>query len=110
MFRERYIKEQKIVFSQWSGKNYAVFASLGKVVKIGVLAIDICMQSIKKSSSIINSICDTGDFKDFLSDEFGEASIDIISFLFGDFILQPVILCSNSDSSAFDNLLNIKKY
>lgn len=47
------IKANKLVFSKWSRKSYAVFASLGRVVKIAQLKVDICNQAIKKNINII---------------------------------------------------------
>lgn len=41
---------QPIVFRRWSGKNYAVFSSLGKEIKIGQVEIEICDKAISKSS------------------------------------------------------------
>jgi len=52
MFRKHKIYKRSIVFSKWSGKNYAIFASLGKLIKIARLAVDICVQSLKKNHSI----------------------------------------------------------
>lgn len=37
-------------FSRWNRKGYAIFASLGREVKIGRLAIHICEMSLQKSS------------------------------------------------------------
>lgn len=37
-----------VVFSKWSRKSYAVFASLKKVVRIACLSIDICQSSLMK--------------------------------------------------------------
>jgi hypothetical protein len=45
------IKSDRIVyFSRWNRKGYAVFASLGKKIKIAGLALHICEQALKKSS------------------------------------------------------------
>ena len=41
-----------IVFSKWSRKNYAIFASLHKVIKIARLSVDVCMSSLSKNKSI----------------------------------------------------------
>ncbi len=42
-----------IVFSRWSRKSYAIFASLKKVVCIARLSIDICKSSLLKNSAVI---------------------------------------------------------
>lgn len=52
-----YQKKQKytdiVIFSQWSRKSYAVFASLKKVVRIACLSIDICQSSLMKVPAIV---------------------------------------------------------
>lgn len=40
----------KLYFSRWNRKGYAIFASLGREVRIGTLAIHICEMSLQKSS------------------------------------------------------------
>lgn len=37
-------------FSRWNRKGFAIFASLGREVRIGTLAIHICEMSLRKSS------------------------------------------------------------
>jgi hypothetical protein len=44
----------RIVFFQWSRKNYAIFASLQKVVNIAQLSVDICKTSLLKSNTLIS--------------------------------------------------------
>jgi hypothetical protein len=46
-----YKKNKIIVFTQWSRKNYAIFASLGKLIKIGQVSADICKLALKKTSA-----------------------------------------------------------
>lgn len=40
----------KLYFSRWNRKGYAIFASLGREVRIGNLALYICEMSLQKSS------------------------------------------------------------
>jgi hypothetical protein len=47
----RYKTNKVIVFSQWSRKNYAIFASLGKLIKIGRVSADISQLALQKSPS-----------------------------------------------------------
>lgn len=42
-----------IVFSQWSRKSYAVFASLRKLICIARLSIDLCSSSLFKVPAIV---------------------------------------------------------
>ena len=73
------IRRPQLVFSRWSRKSYAVFISLGKVVKIGRLAVDICRMAMLKSAVLINANnqfefgcvdedddCDDGDLPEIL--------------------------------------------
>lgn len=53
MLKGRHTNTEVVVFSRWSGKNYAVFASLKKVVSIGHLSIDLCKSSLLKNRSVI---------------------------------------------------------
>ena len=39
-----------LCFSRWNRKGYAIFASLGRNIRIGRLAIHICEMSLRKSS------------------------------------------------------------
>lgn len=39
-----------LYFSRWNRKGYAIFASLGRNIRIGRLAIHICEMSLRKSS------------------------------------------------------------
>lgn len=60
-----------LVFSQWSRKSYAVFASLGKTIKIARISVAITDKGLFKKTSLKSSIndilCNGGSFKDLLS-------------------------------------------
>lgn len=45
-----YISNNSIFFSHWCGKGYAIFAALGKEVRISALAIHICESALLKSA------------------------------------------------------------
>ena len=60
MLKNKQIKKDRIVFSQWSRKSYAVLASLKKVVNIARLSIDLCKSIQLKTSSVIPFIILTG--------------------------------------------------
>ncbi len=49
MNQQKFISPTIFVFSKWSRKEYAIFASLGKLIKIGVLKADICQKALLKS-------------------------------------------------------------
>ncbi len=55
----QYIKTYKdfVVFSQWSRKTYAAFASLNKVVSIGYLSIDIYKHAVLKREAFDQLSC-----------------------------------------------------
>ncbi len=48
MNQQKFISPNIFVFSKWSRKEYAIFASLGKLIKIGVLKADICQKALLK--------------------------------------------------------------
>lgn len=52
MNHHRTIKSGVVVFSQWSRKDYAVFSSLGREVKIGRVSVDISRVSLLKTAVI----------------------------------------------------------
>ena len=43
-----------VVFSQWSRKSYAIFASLGKVIKIAHISADIADRALNKSAQSLS--------------------------------------------------------
>ncbi|MBE9466797.1 MAG: hypothetical protein IMY72_00590 [Bacteroidetes bacterium] len=50
------INQRSIVFSRWTRKSYAVFASLGKIVSIGHLSFDTCMSFFSKKKTSLNKL------------------------------------------------------
>ena len=48
MNQQKSISPCIFVFSKWSRKKYAIFASLGKLIKIGVLKAEICQKALLK--------------------------------------------------------------
>lgn len=53
MFKRTQANINYIVFSRWSRKSYAIFASLRKVVVIAQLAVDICVSALQKNETVI---------------------------------------------------------
>lgn len=53
MFKQAKIKSKYIVFSRWSRKGYAVYASLRKIVIVAQLSVDMCKAALQKNSSVI---------------------------------------------------------
>lgn len=45
-------QKKTVVFSKWSRKKFAIFASLGKLVKIGRVSADICDKALQKTSEL----------------------------------------------------------
>lgn len=60
-----------IIFSQWSRKNYAVFASLKKIICIARLSIDLCSSSLFKVPASIRLL----SFLDISDSEIDDISI-----------------------------------
>jgi len=67
MNQQKYISPDIFVFSKWSRKEYAVFASLGKLIKIGVLKADICQKALLKKLVDLKKIANLSE--DFEEDE-----------------------------------------
>ncbi|VBB46072.1 hypothetical protein TRIP_D380047 [uncultured Paludibacter sp.] len=53
MFSRKKHQHSSIRFRRWNRKNYAVFASLHKIISIGKVVGGICDKSLKKSKSRI---------------------------------------------------------
>jgi len=53
MYQTKQVQTDIIIFSQWSRKSYAVFASLKKTVRIACLSIDICQSALLKVPAVI---------------------------------------------------------
>ncbi len=85
MNQQKYISPKLIVFSKWSRKNYAVFSSLGKQVKIGVLKARICQKTLLKGLVDIISISkNTEDFEEEESN-LNTADTNYLQFAFSTF-------------------------
>lgn len=56
MKSNKYILITKAIFSRWSGKSYAMFASLHKVVNIATIKIDMCNSAGLKHKSLVHFI------------------------------------------------------
>lgn len=71
MIRKSVIFSHTVYFSRWNRKGYAIFASLGKTVKIAALSIAICEKALEKSSKkgIVVTATKTSDAND---DDFRE--------------------------------------
>ena len=48
------IAKSALVFSKWTRKSYAIFASLGKLVTIAHLSIDICKSFFTQKKNILS--------------------------------------------------------
>ena len=51
MHTNQKIPNRVLTFSQWSRKNYAIFVSLKKVIKIARLSVDLCVTALLKGKS-----------------------------------------------------------
>lgn len=80
MLINRAIKKDVIVFSRWSRKNYAIFASLKRVVNIGCLTIDLCKTALLKSPSALLLIKLTGFEEDEISDIKDNETVENLAF------------------------------
>lgn len=56
MNRGEKIKQNYIHFFRWTRKKFAVMASLGKIISIGAVRIEICKQALKKSGLTFSAL------------------------------------------------------
>lgn len=88
-------RSQSIIFRQWTRKNYAVFASLGKEISIGHVDVDISDKALikcnKKKSGAIDKLESGNDEEE--SDEF------LFDFIDQQFITSLLVI-SNLDESS----------
>lgn len=80
------IQKQNITFSKWSRKGFAVFASLGKVVKIAQLKVEICKQAIKKNINLLD------DLFILKKDNFIAQTNEIVEILLQDLFIENNLL------------------
>lgn len=88
-----------VVFSGWSRKAYAIFASLKKVVRIASLSIDVCIMSLLKNPSVVQLM----DIFNAENDDTEELEAE----LEGD-LSQLAILPVVANNDTFSSLENIK--
>ena len=85
MQKSKNIQKQILVFSKWSRKGFAVFASLGKVVKIGQLNVEICKQAIKKNINLLEA------FFVIENEKLKTSADDFVDLLFSELLLQNLL-------------------
>ena len=95
--RSKQRSREVVVFSGWSRKAYAIFASLKKVVRIARLSIDICLMSLLKNPSVVQFM----DIFNTEKDEPEELEIEQESDLLLLAAVLPVV--SKSDVLSSDN-------
>lgn len=89
-------KSHSLVFKQWSGKQYAIFSSLGKEINIGHVDIDISDKALDKSNKKRKSgIILKSELNTDKNEEPDESLIDCIELQF----IAPLITVSNLDDS-----------
>lgn len=70
MYKGNLVNNKSVVFSRWTRKNYAIYASLHKVVLIAQLTIDVCKSAILKSNVLVQFLdylqCDEDEELDFV--------------------------------------------
>lgn len=71
-----------LVFSRWSRKNYAAFASLKKEVVIAYLKFDVCVAAMLKCKNLILSLIEPSDLDQMSIDDIDrEQSVSIADLL-----------------------------
>ncbi|PKP32864.1 MAG: hypothetical protein CVU00_11310 [Bacteroidetes bacterium HGW-Bacteroidetes-17] len=105
--QQKSISPRTIVFSKWSRKKYAIFASLGKLIKIGVLKAEICQKALLKGHVDLGNII--GIKENPYEDETDSnlAAHDSLQFMLsslGPSVFPAFILTSNSISKKVNPL------
>ncbi|WP_320167862.1 hypothetical protein [Mangrovibacterium marinum] len=98
MNHAKYINRTVYTFHQWKGKGYAVFASLGKLVRIGKLSATISQSLSAKDANTPAAFLNwmAGSGTDEESEEFTEPLLpDLLALLPG---IQPVLIAINTNS------------
>lgn len=107
MLQDKQIFSNVVVFSQWSRKSYAAFASLNKVVSIGHLSIDICKSSLLKNATLIRLL------NLFISDESDADEYDVNELLENSslFLAEMPIISAKNDIYIQEKLIsnNLRK-
>ena len=107
MLQYKQIFSNVVVFSQWSRKSYAAFASLNKVVSIGHLSIDICKSSLLKNATLIRLL------NLFISDESDADEYDVNELLENSslFLAEMPIISAKNDIYIQEKLIsnNLRK-
>ena len=62
MNQKKHISASIFVFSKWSRKKYAIFVSLGKLIKIGVLKADVCQKALLKRLISLGHIAEIKEY------------------------------------------------
>jgi hypothetical protein len=107
-----YPTRKVIVFSQWSRKSYAVFASLGKLLKIGCVKVDYCDKAIRKTNDFSGLGTNVFSFKGILANileghlpatDMTETLILQLGLLSNRFVLTSSSTQNNGDFDPCDN-------
>lgn len=85
MNQQKYISPNIFVFSKWSRKEYAIFASLGKLIKIGVLKADLCQKALLKGIVDLGNIA---EFEEYFDED--ESALNITDHESLQFILSSL--------------------
>lgn len=107
MNHQNYISSNVVFFSRWSRKNYAVFASLGKHVKIGVLKVDICQKALLKG--LVDIISISKNTKGTEEDE-SEVNIADQSILQLSFFVLLILSVFNLNSTLVSRKESLKRH
>ena len=88
-------KSKSLIFRQWTRKNYAVFASLGKEISIGHVDIDISDKGFVKCNKKKSGTIDKSE-----SNKDEEESDDFLFNFIDQQFISPLLVISNLDDSS----------
>lgn len=104
------ISKHSIVFSKWTRKRYAAFASLGKLVKIARLSVD-AFKSLLTQNKPIQLLLGIGQKNDELDEEDYMEKSTLLEEVFTQLLLALKISCSKETiSSKLNSLIRQSPY
>lgn len=93
MHKRNKIVQKLIHFFRWTRKKFAVLASLGKLIKIGVVRIEVCKQALLKSGVSLQSL--SGNFVNQSSTAFDEDELIVEPLLTATTFVLPKVTSSS---------------
>ena len=93
MRKKNSITTSTYVFSKWSRKGYAIFASLKKIINIGRLTVDLCCIAQLKNENLISRLTVNNYQKENEEQTDTEGIADVVELLLQNYLLNTNSFC-----------------